>query len=355
MLQQDGVLVRRTILWLSALASLVWPAGVRAWADDLVALRAESLMVLPNSQPVAFVRVRNTGTRPYSGKIVLEVPESWRMSPPAHDVRLAVDEEARLAFSIQGGNESTSNSYPVVIRAISGDREVTRRQQIAVASAPYFKPIIDGDPGDWKDSIPVAFTSSGRRTTICTFWNRRQFSVLVQVEEDRHIRFEEAEQFDAVQLVIAARGSRSGTTPAEEASRFEYLLVAGRDGSGKCFQLAESATRLSVAAETRRLDFPPHDQAEVAVRRDGGMTYYECSLPLAPMQSMIRPGEGREFYLGLLVHDPDGTGIRDWGEAAGLWESQRNVLAWSRWVGAKWNDTPPMDCRTEWGMCSSRY
>jgi len=78
-------------------------------------------------------------------------------------------------------------------------------------------------------------------------------------------------------------------------------------------------------------------------------------LPLSRVRKHIRPTEGREFYLSVLVHDPDGTGVRDWGEAAGLWERQRTRLAWSDWVGAKWGDVPPMDCRTEWGMCSSRY
>ena len=46
--------------------------------------------------------------------------------------------------------------------------------------------------------------------------------------------------------------------------------------------------------------------------------------------------KGGEFCLSLLVHDPDGVGIRDWGEAVGLWPCQRNRLAWSRWPGARW-------------------
>ena len=91
------------------------------------------------------------------------------------------------------------------------------------------------------------------------------------------------------------------------------------------------------------------------MRRIDRVTYYECSLPWGEMRQALQPAEGREIYLSVLVHDPDGTGIRDWGEAAGLWESQRNWFGWSKWSGARWGDRPPMDSRVEWGLCSSRY
>jgi hypothetical protein len=73
------------------------------------------------------------------------------------------------------------------------------------------------------------------------------------------------------------------------------------------------------------------------------------------MSARIRPSEGREFSFGLLVHDPDGTGLRDFGAAADLWPWQRNALAWSRWPGAKWPEQPPFDSKQPWGMCSSKY
>ena len=52
---------------------------------------------------------------------------------------------------------------------------------------------------------------------------------------------------------------------------------------------------------------------------------------------------------------PDGTSVRDWGQAAGLWPSQRNRLAWSRFPGDRFGDQPPFDNKTQWGMCSSKY
>ena len=51
----------------------------------------------------------------------------------------------------------------------------------------------------------------------------------------------------------------------------------------------------------------------------------------------------------------DGTGVRDWGEAAGLWPWQQNSLAWSDWPGAKWDGRSPFDNKLPWGLCSSKY
>jgi hypothetical protein len=76
---------------------------------------------------------------------------------------------------------------------------------------------------------------------------------------------------------------------------------------------------------------------------------------MKPMRDQLRPSEGREFCFSVLVHDPDGTGIRDLGASAGLWPEQRSRLAWSVWSGAKWPEQLPYDSKTPWGMCSSKY
>jgi hypothetical protein len=312
------------------------------------------MAVLPNSLPIVYVRVKNTGETDYNGTVAIEMSNAWRTTPAEQTVELAPGQRARLAFSVERGREVKSNSYPIEIRAVGNGQKVTRQQAIVVASAPYYKPTIDGDPSDWKDAIPVVFSRAGRKTTISTYWSRRQFSVLIAVEEDQLIRMGDASHFDAVQLAIAPQGTVTGKTTAASTTRFEYLLVAQANGKAACYELLGPGRTLADAAATRPLD-TTCDKADVVVSRHGRITYYECSLSFAPMRKSIRPGEGREFFLSVLVHDPDGTGIRDWGEAAGLWESQRNRLAWSQWAGAKWRDKPPMDCRTEWGMCSSRY
>ncbi|MFO7903846.1 MAG: hypothetical protein R6U98_14375 [Pirellulaceae bacterium] len=230
-----------------------------------------------------------------------------------------------------------------------------REQKIAVASAPYFKPTIDGDPSDWKDAIPVSFSQGDKKTTIATYWNRRQFSMLVSVEEDKYVPRGAANCFDAVQVALAPRGTETGHAVDENARRFEYLVFGKVEGGDCCCQLAQPGLALAEVARPRSLNPLMYDDAEVAIKRAGQTTHYEFSLPLARVRKHIRPSEGREFYLSVLVHDPDGTGIREWGVAAGLWEHQRNRLAWSDWKGAQWGDVPPMDCRTQWGMCSSKY
>ena len=59
------------------------------------------------------------------------------------------------------------------------------------------------------------------------------------------------------------------------------------------------------------------------------------------LAGQLEPAEGREFYLAVLVRDPDGTGLRDVGTAAGLWPEANDRQAWSRWPGAVWGDQPP--------------
>ena len=324
-------------------------------ADEPVCLRAESLTLLPQSQPVVFVHARNQSNASYAGKVALQLPDTWQLTPAAHDVQLAPGEEQRLAFSTAGASESPSNVYPVEISAASASGRVLRRQDIVVATAPYFKPVIDGDPSDWQDAIPVSFVVGGRKTTISTFWHRKAFSILVAVEEAALSLPGQQERFDAVQFALAPRGTTIDWSAVETANRFEYLLVPSSDGIGTCCRLATTDTQMSLVDEARPLEPLVYRPAELAVRRVAETTYYECSLPWDDMRQAIQPAEGREFCLSVLVHDPDGTGIRDWGEAAGLWESQRALCAWCKWNGAQWTDKPPTDSRTPWGLCSSRY
>jgi hypothetical protein len=138
------------------------------------------------------------------------------------------------------------------------------------------------------------------------------------------------------------------------AGRFEFLIASTADGA-TCFQLATMETGVETVRQTRLLDRLAYEDADVVVRRDGGTTYYECSLPFLPMREAIRPTEGREFYMSVLVHDPDGTGLRDLGAAAGLWPTASDADAWSRWGGDMRPGKKPLGNRILWGMCTSKY
>lgn len=356
-----AALPSRVPSWLFPLAALVIVsslAGV-AIAEDPLSMRIESFGVAPAHSPPAAVVIKNHGQEPYQGTVRIKLPDGWQLSPAEQEVSLAAGESKRVVFMVKGGLIAESNRYRLVATVTGSGATVTHEQDVVAASAPYYKPTIDGATDDWDDAIPITWTAGGKKTVLGTYWNRRRFALLVAVEEDKLIPFQ-AEPgrggFDAVQLALSPQSTTTGTSPDDEATRYEFLFASTGSGTdGRCFLLAEPGMKLSEGQTLRQLALLEYEDAEVAVARRDGVTYYECSLPFRPMRDRIRPSEGREFHLSVLVHDPDGTGVRDWGQAAGLGSCQRNRLAWSLWPGAKWGDHPPFDNKTEWGLCSSKY
>jgi hypothetical protein len=323
-----------------------------------VALRAQSFLGTPTNRPAALVLIKNLQDTTYRGTVTVHGPANWRIVPKRQEVSLNPGETKQVSFDVEKGLAVRANSYPLVVSATGAGQTVTHHQNVVCAVAPYDKPTIDGDPSDWDNAMPVMFTVEGKKTVISTLWNRRQFSILVAVEEERLVHYRAAltgDGCDGVQLALAPRGAVTGTSPDEVARRFEFLLVAAGEGSaGRCFRLASPGMPLAETSKPRELEPLEYDQATVAVSRVGTTTYYECGLSFRPMRDEIEPIEGREFYLSALIHDPDGTGIRDWGQAAGLWPWQRNPLAWSRFDGAKWPGKLPLDSKTLWGFYSSK-
>ncbi len=329
--------------------------GLSLAAEGPVALRAEMFTVPPATGPLWHVVVQNLREAPYEGRLVMKPPDGWRLEPPERRIALKGGETQRVPFSVAKGANLDSNRYPVEMIATGSDSSVcVRRQEVACASAPFFKPKIDGRTGDWDDAIPVTFVVGGKRTVVRTYWNRDEFCLLVEVEEDKLVGYSKGGgEFDAVQLALARHDAPAALRPDGKAARCEFLLASGRS-TDKCFLLAAPDTPLSATQEARELLGLELKGARLVVRRSGGLTRYEAALPLSALPG-IEPTEGREFCFSALVHDPDGTGLRDLGEAAGLWPSQRNRLAWSQWQGARWPKDPPFDNRIEWGFCSSKH
>jgi len=239
-----------------------------------------------------------------------------------------------------------------------GDTSFKAGRTIAVTTAPYFKPVIDGKHDDWKDAVPVTFATGGKKTAISTYWSQRSFAVLIAVEEDKLTPVpptggDAAALFDAVQISMAPRDAKTPAQDDAQDQRYEFLLTGRSDGGGACFTLYQPEQKLATARQSRPLAGLETAGAQVAVRHNGGWTYYECSIPFKAMP-LIQPEPGRDVCFSVLVHDPDGTGLRDWGQAAGLWPDQRNRWAWCVWPGAKWPAEPPFDNKIEWGFCSSK-
>jgi len=347
-------------MWSHAAVGLAWTtlfcAAGGAGAEQLL-LRVENLTVLPSTQPLLNVAVTNQQPTAFAGTLAINPPPGWRIAPP-RPLTLAPGQSTRVAFAIEQGVNSDANSYPLEVVAAGGRGTLARRQNVFCATAPYFKPTIDGDAAEWKDAIAVRFVSGGKQTSISTFWNRKEFAVLVAVEEDRLTPYggAAAQAPDAVQLAIAPQGSVTGTSPEAVCTRWEYLIVAADAvGGGKCFELARPELKLGQTQEVRPLEPRTVAAARVAVRRVGTTTFYEAALPWQPLREAIPPSEGREFCFAVLVHDPDGTGLRDLGDVARFVPQQRNRLAWSQWPGAQWSPQPPWDNKIEWGLCASKY
>jgi hypothetical protein len=329
-----------------------------AAAAEPVALRVENFTVPPATGPLAYVVVKNLLEQPYSGVVSLTGPEGWQIAPTEREIQLAAGQTTRVPFAIDKARTTAGHLYSCEARATGGGTTVSQRREVAVASTPYFKPTIDGDPSEWSDAIPLQFTTAGKKTVVSTFWNRRSFSLLVAVDDDTLTRRDPArpdQPCDAVQIALAPAKAKTPTSPKEAAQRYEFLLCAGGGDQAACYRLAEPGTPLQATQQPRDLGPLQYEDASIVIRRIEGTTYYECSLPLKPMRDQIRPSEGREFCLGVLVHDPDGTGIRDLGAAAGLWPWERNRLAWSHWTGSAWPEQPTFDSKIPWGMCSSKY
>lgn len=328
---------------------------IGAFAAEPVALRMETLIVPPSTQPLVFVLVKNLQDTVYKGEVALKVPDTWRLAPSSRPVELGPGETKRVPFAIEKGRNVEANRYACEMTATSGSSTVVHKQEIFAASAPYFKPTIDAQTDDWGDAIPITFTKDGKKTVVATYWNRRRFSVLVTVQEDKLVPYSPGttDSFDAIQFAILPIEPFEELPPGV-AGRFEFLLAAAGD-TGRCFQLAAMDTKLDETKKTRGLGPLAYEDADIAIRREGDVTYYECSLPFKPMRDDIRPSEGREFFMSVLVHDPDGTGIRDLGRAAVLWPTEEDASAWSRWQGACWGDKPVLGNKIRSGFCTSKY
>jgi hypothetical protein len=318
-------------------------------------IRVEPLTVPPATQPLISVVVRNLMEDPSAGTLSIAGPADWRIAPDSRPLELAATAQKRLAFNIEKARNVAANVYPFTIQARVGDRLVRCEQSVFVASAPYSKATIDGRPDEWQDAIPVSFVQQDKRTTISTFWQRKRFCLLVAVQEQQLVGYTGADgpPGDAVQLAISSL-EPPAADGVQAARRFEFVLTSV-GGAAKCFQLAAWDTPRARAGDAQSLEPLESSDVETAIVRDGEVTYYECSLPFSRLREAIEPAEGREFFLSVLVHDPDGTGLRDLGRAAGLWPEPDDAQAWSRWRGMAAPLEPPLGNQVRWGLCTSKY
>ena len=188
-----------------ALGSL---GGAASIAADPVRIRVEPLTVPPATQPLISVVVRNLQEDPCAGH-ALNL-RSCRLADRAGQptlLELAAGAEKRLAFNIERARNVEANAYPFTIQARVGDRLVRCEQSVFVASAPYSKATVDGQPDEWQDAIPVSFEQQGKRSDDQHFLALKAFrTLLVAVQEQQHVGYTGADgpPGDAVQLAISS-------------------------------------------------------------------------------------------------------------------------------------------------------
>lgn len=340
--------MRRPWLFLIVLvwSAHAWPAegDEPGWFD----LRTANLLVTPSTGPVTHLVVKNRGTGTLTGRVEASFPEGWRVEPTAFDLTLAAGETRPLALTIKKARDRADNLYPVALRWSAGGKRGTQDQTMVCASAPFFKPKIDGDLAEWADAIPITLTGAGCKTVLRSYWNTKQFCVAVEVEEARLAPWRGGgKPCDAVQFALSA-------ADAAGSARHEFLLAAtaGLFARPHCYTLFKPGDDPAAGPQHRDLKPLRLKEAEVAVRRKGGVTRYEAAIPWS-LITEIKADAGREFQFSLLVHDPDGTGLRDFGAVLNRWPEDRRPDGWSSWNGVAWGDKVPFDSLARFGFCSS--
>jgi hypothetical protein len=309
-----------------------------------VALRAHNIVVPPDTGPVSGLTVVNLLDTAYSGKVTVKLPSGWKADKTTFDVSLKPRETKHIPFALEKAIARKTHVYPYIITAVGGGQTVAVEQQVICATSPYVKPKIDGDISEWlEDAVPVTFVCKGKKTVVRTFWNKRNYCLSVEVQEDK---FDPGA--DAIQFALASGKASTGKLPNDKTARHEFVVVGG-----KCYQIAKPGTPLGDTQKPANLPAEPVAKAEVAVKREKDITRYEISVPIRPMRSELKPTTGREYRFGVLVHDPDGTGVREMGLVAAPLPGACNKYAWSKWVGAKFPDKPLLDSKLEWGFCTS--
>ena len=321
-------------------------------------VRAENIIVPPSTGPNTHIIVKNRKDAPFSCKMQIKYPKGWNISPGEIDLSLKPEETRKVSITIDKAIDLKSNSYPVEITVISGGDQKVFKRNIFVATTPVFKPKIDAKLKDWEPAVPVSFVTKDRKTIIRTGWNKKYFNVAVEVQEDKlsGYKAKSDKPIDAVQFAIAPRKTNTPTAVDQKSQRYEFLIVdsPGFLSTDKCFLLMRPGDKIAIAGKDRALA-PLHvKDVKVVVKRKKNLTVYECSIPFSLMPK-LKPMTGRDYQMSFLVHDPDGTGIRDLGQFSGLWNSQRSKFAWSSWKGVKWEQKPPFDSKLEWGFCTTKY
>lgn len=325
--------------------AILLTVSVTACAEEAcpVRIRIHNFIVNPSTGPVSEVTATNITSAPVHADFRVQYPTGWVAAPGTCRLSLAPGESRIISFAIEKAIESAENTYTVGWDINVGEDHYSHVQQVVCASTPYYRPTIDGDLSEWRHAIGLTMTTQEKKTVIRSYWNKKQFCLGVDVQED------ELTEHDAIQFALAPGKSKTPASREARSLRYEFV-VTGRDG-GQCYQLLSPGDSMVQVSKARDLQALSVKDAAVRVVRKGQITHYELAVNLRAMRA-IRATAGREYCFSLLVHDPTGTGLRDLGSIMTLGPAESD-LAWSNWHGANWPDNKPFDSKIEFGFCSS--
>ncbi|MDA3925974.1 MAG: hypothetical protein PF904_14855 [Kiritimatiellae bacterium] len=311
-----------------------------------LSIRPKNFIVTPSTGPVYEIIVQNNSSATWNGTITPTFKKDWRVTPLSQKVELKAGATNMLSFAIEFGSDLAANSYPVSINSDSGKEKKEIKTEVVCASTPYYKAKINGELDEWTDAIPISFTNKDKKTVVRSYWNKNNFYLAVEVEEEKLIGLADADKdcgMDAIQFALSPKGG-------DPAARHEYLVAdsASMWSDDSSYLL----TREGKVSDNKKLEEMVLKNSEVKVSRSGNITTYELSIPMKPMKN-LRATAGREYCFNLLVHDPDGTGVRDLGSVMNLSEADRSQASWRDWEFVQWNGYVPHGIGVEFGFCSS--
>ena len=310
-------------------------------------IRPKNFIVNPSTGPVHEVMVTNTTDNPFNGTIEISYNKGWTSTPKSHKISIKPHETKMISQAITKAIDYANNSYPVkvVVKNNSGKEVFKENFVTRCFSAPYYEVKVDGDLKEWKDSIPVSFKSKGKNTTLRTYWDRYNFYIAVEVEEDKFNGTSDSKTPDCVQISISGKKNKSVDN--------QFVAVASNSmwSGDKVYKVRQLHKLPSIVVENAKID--------VERDEDKKITTYEIAIPFSAIKG-VRPTAGRGLNFSILVQDPDGTGVREIASIMNMPElkaSEKGRSWYSGGVGefSVNSKDAKFDDRIDFGFCSSLH
>ncbi len=321
-------------------------------------IRPKNFIVNPSTGPVHEVMVTNTTNKPFSGTIAITYGKGWTSTPKNHKITLKPHESKDISQAITKAVDYASNSYPVkvVVKNISGKEVFSKDFTTKCFSAPYYEVKIDGNLKEWKDSIPISFKTKGKNTKLRTYWDRDNFYIAVEVEEDKFMGTSDSKTPDCIQISLSNKKAKSNE---KSFSSNQFVAV----GSNSMWSGNKVYNVISPSEQQRLFSIPnqmpnivKNSQIDVDRDNDKKITTYEIAIPFSSIKG-VKPTAGRGLNFSILVHDPDGTGIRELASVMNMPQLLNEKLStWVSWYDTFFNSTKAKyDDKVDFGFCSSLH